>query len=1146
MSEAARPAGGRLLGATAVMASGTMVSRILGFVRTMLVAFALGNTTAQGDTFTLATVVPNSLYMIFAGGALNTVLVPQIVRHLRADDDGGEAFVNRIMTAFLLALLSVTVLALAFTPQVMGLWMGDAWHTARLAPHRSALLFMAYLTMPQVFFYGAFFLVGQVLNARDKFGPMMWAPIVNNLVQIGVLGAYAALWASQPDHTVPFTQTQTLVLGIGSTLGIIAQTAALIPSMRAIGLRYRPRFDLRGAGLGATFHLAKWAIGYVLLTQVAAVVVTRLASSATVVDPNRPGPGVLAYNEAYLTWILPHSLLTVSLATALLPAASRLAAAGDLEGVAAEITRTLRLADTFIVPAALGFGALAMPFASLVFGNGAGANDWHAVGTTLVCFAVGLIPYTLQYIYLRGYYALEDMRTAFGLQIWISAANAGLALAWVAADPDPLTVAPRLALCYSASYLLGAFITYRALRARLPGLDSRGVLVHALRALVAALPGAVAAYLIARATADAGRLVMLGGFLAAGVLFVVAYLLLARLAGVAEVGEIVGLLCRRLGRRSRPQPDAAGAVAAPEAADETAEPRLLDYPEPGEAAQATPDEAEAPSDPVEAGELIDGRFALDTLLLRRDDALTWLATDRILSRPVLVHVLPAAGRRALEILDEARRAAPTTDARFLRVLDADLAEGRPYGSYIVCEYAPGRSLELTLADGPLDETQALWVTREVADGLAAMHTQGLFHRRLNPDTVIITASGNVKIVGFLLEAALAGARPDDAPGEALDARALGEVLYAALTAHWPGRPAYGLPAAPADTRGRPLPPRLISAGVSPEASALTERILAEPRRADRLATASEIAVALDGLLGGAHAAHELDRRLAMPLEPIRFSRRARALSARVAPATDMTGEVTGPLDLTSTMAFDPFADDPAPASPPTPTSPLTGPDAENEDTPSTPVPPPDAPAPALVGAPTRGLGIRALAVLFAGVVIAGLVGAFVNTYQATRNPSGPRLVPVVSIRDFDPKADGGDAAENPQLAPQAIDGQTGTAWKTEPYGKSAAFNGKKPGVGLVLDLGTAKAVGSVRVTVGAGAEDLQVLVPKVTDPAGPSLRSVADWTPLAQSPGATGDATLALPAGTQTRYLLVYVSKLPAAADGSGFQGSIAEIEVTS
>ena len=196
--------GRRLLNATAVMASGTMVSRALGFVRAILITFALGNTSRQVDAFNLALVVPNNLYMIFAGGALNTVLVPQIVRHIKHDEDAGEAFINRIMTAFLIALATVTLLACAFTPQVMGLY-APSWRAPGLAPHWNQLTLMAYITMPQLFFFGAFFLVGQVLNARDRFGPMMWAPIVNNVVSIAVLGTYIGVWGTHGDKSAPFT-----------------------------------------------------------------------------------------------------------------------------------------------------------------------------------------------------------------------------------------------------------------------------------------------------------------------------------------------------------------------------------------------------------------------------------------------------------------------------------------------------------------------------------------------------------------------------------------------------------------------------------------------------------------------------------------------------------------------------------------------------------------------------------------------------------------------------------------------------------------------------------------------------------------------------------------------------------------------------
>lgn len=291
----------RLLNATALMAAGTLISRGLGFVKAGLLVIALGATTAQADTYSVATVVPNTLYMLVAGGALNTVLVPQIVRHAKNDADGGEAFINRIMTAFLVLLVAVTALFTLVTPLVMSLWTEGSWRAAENAGHWEQLVFMAFLTMPQLFFYGAFFLIGQVLNARDNFGPMMWAPILNNIVAISVLGIFLAVWGTNTNPDVPFSDQQVLLLGLGSTLGIIVQTLALVPAMRRIGFRYRPRWDLKGQGLGETFHLAKWMLGYVLLTTVVQIVNTRLGSGATMGgDGTESGAGVTAYNTP--TW----------------------------------------------------------------------------------------------------------------------------------------------------------------------------------------------------------------------------------------------------------------------------------------------------------------------------------------------------------------------------------------------------------------------------------------------------------------------------------------------------------------------------------------------------------------------------------------------------------------------------------------------------------------------------------------------------------------------------------------------------------------------------------------------------------------------------------------------------------------------------
>ena len=1145
----------RLVGAAAVMASGTMISRVLGFVKAALLVYALGAANPQAETFTYATLVPNTLYMLFAGGALNTVLVPQIVRHIKTDADGGEAFVNRVVTAFGVLLAAVTVVATVLTPWVMALWTSGTWRTPELAPHWSMLVLMAFLTMPQLFFFGAFFLVGQVLNARDAFAPMMWAPIVNNLVGIAVLGAYMATWGTNAAHGQPFTTEQVVLLGLGSTLGIVLQTVSLVPSLRRIGFRYRPRWDLRGTGLGETFHLAKWMLGYVLLTTVAQVVVSRLASGATVAVRDLPGAGMTAYQNAYLIWILPHSLLTVSLATAMLPSASRLAAAKDLAGVAAETTRTMRLATTFLLPASVGLLALGYPFVQLFFGYGRGADSWQFIALTLMGFAVGLVPYTIQYVHLRGFYALEDTRTPFLLQCLISGANIVFAWALVLVDPNPLTVAPRLALAYSLADAVGAVLTHRALARRLPGLDGRGLVAHLVRVLLAVLPGGVLAGLIAWATSGGSRLEVAAAFAAAAALALVGFFFAAKRLGIAEATELVSVLRRRAPGTAAPVDatlegndiamehsarTAPGTEVVP-SSDVFDERPLLAYPDPDDQHARTPGVPPGlePVSRVHPGQLLGHRYRLDEVLSRRGGTLTWLGYDLTLSRPVLLHVMSPEETRTLEILDQARRAAPAVDARFLRVWDAVLVEGGEHGSYIVCEYAPGQSLELALRQGPLTDVEAAWVVREIAGGLVAMHAGGLYHRQLNPDTVVITASGNVKIVGFMVEAAL-HPEPDDATdGEEQDVRALGELLYASVLGRWPGDARYGMPAAPTDHQGRPLLPRQVSARVSPALDEIVDRILSPSPRSygSRLTTAQDVAAALGMALGGVDASRDLDQRLRYPITPVRITvpKHATASPALAAGAAAVT--LDAPV---------PDAAPPAPeASPPF--------DDDVSTQPFTPIPPPardraERDPVAMVRQPTLGDPSRRWMAVLAGIFVVVLMASFgvlfTGEFGRTRTPApspGPAH-PLVGAQVFDPRADGGDARENGEQVALALDADPATAWRTEVYGRSADFNGRKPGVGLVLDLGATRRVGWVTLDLGAGVTVADLRVPLDATATTPPLTGRSAWRivqPLAPS---TGQVVVHLDAPVETRFLLVYLTRLPE-RDGQ-YQGAIASVSV--
>ncbi|MFT4296853.1 MAG: murein biosynthesis integral membrane protein MurJ [Micropruina sp.] len=1179
--------GRRLLNATALMASGTMVSRILGFGRAVLLAFALGNSTRQAEMFGLATLIPNTLYMLFAGGALNTVLVPQIVRAIKNDSDGGQTYVNRIITAFLAALAVVAALMVVAVPWLLTLWTDVQWQAL---PHWQSLVFITYLTMPQLFFYGAFFLVGQVLNAKDSFAPMMWAPIANNVVQIGVLGLYAVIWGHGVDTSAPFSTEQALLLGGGSTLGILVQTLILIPFYRRTGFHYRPRWDLKGTGLGHTFHLAKWMMGYVALTLVAQAVVTRLATSAVV---GGSGAGSNVYNQAYLIWVLPHSLLTVSLATAMLPQASRLAAVKDLIGVADEVQRAIRLAVTFLVPASVGLIVLAEPIARIAFGLGRGAADFHFVAWTLMAFAIGLVPFTIQYLYLRGFYALEDTRTPFLLQVVISGVNTALAIGLTMAWLDVNTVAPRLALSYSIAYLLGVWLSHFSLRKRLVALDGAGLVRHLAKLVVATAPAAALAWAI---TWYFGRfesaLLALVGLGLAAIVAILAFFFAAKRFGIGEATQVL----QAVRRRSEPHPvvtvqseelaDEIGSLPAdedddpepaanPEPEDEpeqvntdpdgagqfitiapepvpTPEQPLLHYPDP--AVEHDP-VMEVPTDAAVAGltvgQVLGERYRLDEVLARRGTALTWRAFDQRLSRPVLMHLLPADDPRGEELIGVAKRASGAPDSAFLRVLDAGVFDDGEH--YIVHEYAPGSSIERVLAGGPLSPVEAAWVVKELAQALAALHSRGLYHERINPDTVVITAAGNVRIVGLLVEAAL-DPEPREPREEASDVRALGALLYACLVTRWPGGDLYGMRAAPTDG-ARTLTPAQVKAGVPRMLDTLCDRILnPTPRnRQSPITTARAIAQQLTAVLGQASAAPDLERRLRLPVEQIRTSRSQ--FTAPVPSAQDRPGD-----DEPGASEARPADDGDTGES----TQPWQFPGLKTDDPttePFTPIPPPARPSAGtdhqlIMPSPQRGgMGrpprrLLALMIGLFGLLLAGsLVWVAVGQLNASRtpsaspSPSAAQLIAITSATDFDPSADHGSNSENARLAPRAIDADPESAWLTERYRGDARLGRLKPGVGLVLDLGSVRSVSQVNVSVIGDGTAVELRTPAAADVSTAPMRSQAEWKTVARIEKATGTAVMKPDQPVKTRFLLVYLTSLPPES-GSYYQGGIKNIEV--
>ncbi len=538
----------RVLSATAVMASGTILSRFSGYFRTLLIVAALGQV-LHADIFTIANTIPNAVYILVAGGIFNAVLVPQLVRAMKNDEDGGDAYASRIITLSAIFLAVVTVVLVLLAPQLMRVYLAPRYFDADRAAHlESAIAFTRYC-LPQVFFYGMFVLLGQVLNARQKFGPMMWAPIANNLIAIAVLGLYLLVWgpANAVEEVGPYTDGQELLLGLGSTLGIVVQFLILIPYLRRSGFLYRPRFDFRGTGLGHTARLGVWTILFVVVNQLAYLVVTRLASSGTV---DGGGTGNTVYSSSFLIMMVPHAIVTVSLTTAILPRLSGYANDERRADMGRMIGSTLRTALVVVLPFAVLVPIVSRDIAGVLFDVGAG--DPAAFAPTLAVFGPALVFFTVHYMMLRGFYALEQTRLVFFIQCAISATNIAVAV-WLVGRASPDQTSPALVLAWLAAYVVGSSISYAVLSRTLGGLQTPALVRFLVRMVLACGLAGVAAWSVEMALDGLGEQpgmllsLLRGGLagLAGGLVLLVA----AHLMRIREVTSLVDSVAGRLARR---------------------------------------------------------------------------------------------------------------------------------------------------------------------------------------------------------------------------------------------------------------------------------------------------------------------------------------------------------------------------------------------------------------------------------------------------------------------------------------------------------------------------------------------------------------------------------------------------------------------
>lgn len=395
--------------ASAVMASGTIVSRVLGFAKAILLIQAIGQTASlSADAFANGNALPNMLYYVVLGGMLQAVLVPQIVAASK-NADGGAGYINKILTLISVGMLIITALAVLAAPWLVRI-LAVSWSADQLALATA----FAYWCLPQIFFYGLYSVLGEVLNARSVFGPFTWAPVLNNIIAIIGLLLFIFYFGADPAGNrgvSEWTPDGIALLAGSATAGIVAQALILFVSWRKAGIHYRPDFKWRGMGLSKTVRLAGWALATVGVLQVSTLVTTNIVNTAS-----GEGPAQLAVQNAWLVFTLPHSVLAVSIATAYFTRLSEAGQTGDREGFKREFMASTRVIMLVMLMATAVLLAVAR-YASHVMQVGATTEQIDLFMYLIQAYTIGLAAYSLMFVLNRAFFALSDTRTPFILQV---------------------------------------------------------------------------------------------------------------------------------------------------------------------------------------------------------------------------------------------------------------------------------------------------------------------------------------------------------------------------------------------------------------------------------------------------------------------------------------------------------------------------------------------------------------------------------------------------------------------------------------------------------------------------------------------------------------------------------------------------------
>ncbi|HEX2294588.1 MAG TPA: murein biosynthesis integral membrane protein MurJ [Actinomycetota bacterium] len=463
----------------AVITLATALSRVTGFVRVVVVAGAMG-TTYLANTYQTANTAPNVVFELVAAGVLTSIFVPTFVEYLvRGEREEGWEAGNALASVALVGLAAIALLLAFAAPLVMRvLTIGVDDPVLREREVELGATFLR-LFAPQVAFYGAGMIMTGALHAHRRFALPAVAPLLNNLVVIAVYLTYAAMRAGRAPSVATITTGETLVLGLGTTLGVVAMTVCLVPQLVRMGWRFRFRFDLSHPAVRKGARLGVWALGYAGGYQAGLIVVLMLANGVE--------GGVAAYQWAYTFFYLPHALFAVPIFSVLFTALSEHVARREPAGVQEKLRDGLGMLVFVLAPVSVALLVLAGPVAALTLRYGAMTESGaELVARCLAAFAVGLPAYSIFLVFTRAFYAIGDTKTPALVNAGAVAASSAAGAVLFLAAPDGWEV-PGLAAGHSAGFGAGAAVLAAVFARRAGRLRSTQLMASTLRSTAAAV-----------------------------------------------------------------------------------------------------------------------------------------------------------------------------------------------------------------------------------------------------------------------------------------------------------------------------------------------------------------------------------------------------------------------------------------------------------------------------------------------------------------------------------------------------------------------------------------------------------------------------------------------------------------------------------